>query len=193
MKKLMALILALMLCVGVVACAEGVDTYTSASSAKTEIAGEDLTALAEKLEAQSSLLSTQAEFSAEGYVAKETATNAQLLTVNPNGAVNISTISEWQYNADTEGGLGQVKMKLTYGQSPLNLSEVGAGGTLVVMVDGTAKLLHLNTVSCDVLEYSDEAYDNGEFDHHYSGSAEQKDEYHITCDVLKIETTFVLF
>jgi len=186
MKKLIALV-ALLALVCTVAVAETVDTYSSASTSKTEIV--DMTELAPKLEAQSSLLSTADEVKAEGYTAKEGTTNAQIMGINPDGTPGISTISEWKYTAGE--GLGQVTVKLTYGQNAVALADIGSRGTLLVVVDHATTLLHLSTASCEILEYSEETA--GQFDQHYSGAAEAKNEYHITFDVIKVEQGFCMF
>lgn len=83
-------------------------------------------------------------------------------------------------------------MELTYGQNALNLSEENARGSLLVMLDGVGYLVHLDVVESDEQVYTDEAYNAGEFDAHYSGAADQLSSYTITCDVLSIETSNLL-
>lgn len=189
MKKVLSLVLALaMLLCAASALAETVDTYTSASTTKTFVTGDALAALIPVLEAQSSELSTKAEAEAEGYVAKEGTTNAQIMSVNPDGSVGLSTISEWKYTADDANGV--VTLKLTHGQNAVNLSTVGARGTLLVSANGATYLLHLDVTDVQVLHYTEETA--GEFDVHYSGAADALDEYHITLKVLSIEQTYAL-
>ena len=189
MKKVLSLALALaMLLCAASALAETVDSYTSASTTKTLVSGDDLAALAPVLEAQSSELSTKAETEAEGYVAKEGTTAAQIMSVNPDGSVGLSTITEWKYTADDANGV--VTVKLTHGQNAVNLSNVGARGTLLVKANGANYLLHLDVTDVQVLHYSEETA--GDFDAHYSGAADALDEYHITMKVLSIEQTYAL-
>ncbi len=189
MKKALSLLLALaMLLCAVPVLAETVDTYTSASATKTPVTGDALAALAPVLEAQSSTLATKAETEAEGYTAKEGTTNAQIMSVNPDGSVGLSTISEWKYVADDANGV--VTIKLTYGQNALNLASVGARGTLLVKANGAACLLHLEVTDVDVLHYTAETA--GQFDAHYSGAEAALDEYHITMRVLAVEQTYAL-
>ena len=78
------------------------------------------------------------------------------------------------------------------GQNALNLSEEGARGTLLVRLDGVSYLVHLDVVSSDEQVYTDEAYEAGEFDAHYSGAANRLSSYTIVSDVLSIETTTML-
>ena len=92
-------------------------------------------------------------------------------------------------NAD---GRDQVIVELTYGQNALNLSEDGARGTLMVLLDGAGYLVHLDVVDSDEQVYTDEAYNAGEFDAHYSGAANQLSSYTITCDVLSVEMSRLL-
>ena len=134
--------------------------------------------------AQSSLLSSADEANAEGYVAKEGTTTAQIMSINPDGSVGLSTISEWKYEN------GKVYVRLTQGQNALNLSEVGATGTLLVKGEGCVYLLHLKTTDVVVLEYSEETA--GQFDQYYSGAENALNEYDITFDVSTIEQTFAL-
>ena len=187
MKKLISLILAAtMLLVSACALAEAADAYTTASATKAVLSGDELTAAEAVLQAKSSLLSTSAEAKAEGYAAKEGTGLAQILSVNADGSVGLSTISEWKYEA------GKVSMKLTQGQNALNLAEAGKTGTLLVGADGAWYLLHLVVTDVEVLEYSDAAFEAGEFDQFYSGAAAKLNEYHINCDVPTIECSHAL-
>ena len=183
MKKLIALMIAAMLLCGA-ALAETVDVYTTASSTKTVLSGDALAAAEEALVAKSSLLSSADEAKAEGYQAKEGTATAQIISVNPDGSVGLSTISEWKY----EGG--KVYVRLTQGQNALNLAQEGAGGSLLVKADGAYYIVHLKTVAVTVLEYSEETA--GQFDQYYSGAANALNEYDIEFDALAIEQTFAL-
>ena len=190
MKKLIALMMVLLCAVGAQALAQEVDAYTSASMTKTLLSGEELDAAAALLAASGSDLATLAQTKAEGYTAPS-GVNAHIMSVNPDGSVGLSTISEWKYvqNAD---GRDQVIVELTYGQNSLNLSEDGARGTLMVLLDGAGYLVHLDVVDSDEQVYTDEAYNAGEFDAHYSGAANQLSSYTITCDVLSVEMSRLL-
>ena len=190
MKKLIALMMVLLCMLGVQALAEEVAAYTSASTTKTLLSGEELDTAAALLAANCSDLATLAQTKVEGYTAPS-GVNAQIMSVNPDGSVGMSTISEWKYvqNAD---GKDQVIVELTYGQNALNLSEEGARGTLLVLVDGASYLVHLDVLESDEQVYTDEAYNAGEFDAHYSGAANQLSSYTITCEVLSIEMSHML-
>lgn len=191
MKKILMVVLVMsLMLVSVSAMAEEVDAYTSASPTKTLLSGEELDAAAALLSQSCSDLATLAETQAEGYVAPQGVT-AQIMSVNPDGSVGMSTISEWKYEI-VEGDMDQVTLELTYGQNALNLSEDGARGTLLVRLDGASYLMHLDVVSSDEQVFTQEAFDAGEFDSHYSGADNQLSSYTIVCDVLSIESTHLL-
>ena len=183
MRKMLALLLAALLLCGVAA-AETLDVYTTASTTKTVLAGDALAEAEKVLMAKSSLLSTADEAKAEGYQAKKGTGTAQILSINPDGSVGLSTISEWKYED------GKVFVKLTQGQNALNLAREGATGTLLVKGDGPYYILHLKTVAVTVLEYSAETA--GQFDQYYSGAANALNEYDIEFDVGAIEQSFAL-
>jgi len=183
MKKLFALLAVLALLCGVAA-AETVDTYTTASATKSVLSGDALAEAEKVLMAQSSLLSTADEAKAEGYQPKEGTSTAQIMSINVDGSIGLSTISEWKYEN------GKVFVKLTQGQNALNLAQEGATGTLLVKGNGPTYLLHLKTVAVEVLEYTAETA--GQFDQFYSGAANALNEYHIEFDVSTIEQTFAL-
>lgn len=186
MKRLLILMMVLVVAFSVSAAAQEVDAYTSASATKTLLSGDELAAAGALLAANCSDLATLAQTKVEGYVAP-TVTNAQIMSVNPDGSVGLSTISEWMY---VQGeGKDQVIVELTYGQNALNLSEEDARGSLLVMIDGTSYLVHLDVVESDEQVYTDEAYNAGEFDSHYSGAPNKLSSYTITSDVLSIETS----
>ena len=184
MKKVFSLFLALCMLLPVIVCAETVDAYTTASATKTVLSGDALAEAEAVLVAQSSLLSSADEAKAEGYVAKEGTSTAQIMSVNPDGSVGLSTISEWKYED------GKAWVRLTQGQNALNLAEVGATGTLLVKGQGPTYLLHLKAIEVVVLEYSEETA--GQFDQFYSGAANALNEYDITFEVTAIESTFAL-
>jgi hypothetical protein len=111
--------------------------------------------------------------------------------VNPDGCVGISTITEWQY-IPQEDGNDQLVLELTYGQNALNLTEPDARGTLMVIADDVTYLIHLAVLDADEQVYTDEAYAAGEFNSHYSGAENHFSSYTITCEVLSIETSYLL-
>ena len=183
MKKLFALLLAAMLLCGV-ALAETVDAYTTASTTKTILTGDALAAAEEVLMAKSSLLSSADDVKKEGYQAKTGTATAQIMPINPDGSIGLSTISEWKYES------GKVFVRLTQGQNALNLAQDGATGTLLVKGDSGYYILHLKMVAVTVLEYSEETA--GQFDQYYSGAANALNEYDIEFDCPVIEQTFAL-
>lgn len=185
MKKLFPVLVVLCLLFSAFSVAEDVDAYTSASATKTVLSGDALAEAEQILAAQSSLLSTADEAKAEGYVAKTGSTYAQIMSINPDGSVGLSTISEWKYED------GKAYAKLTQGQNALNLAAPGATGTLLVKgSNGAYYIVHLKTESVNVLEYSEETA--GRFDQYYSGAANKLNEYDITFEVLAIESTNML-
>ena len=183
MKKLFALLIAAMM-LFCAAAAETVDAYTTASSTKTVLSGDALAAAEAVLMAKSSLLSSVNEAKAEGYQAKQGTGYAQIMSINPDGSVGLSTISEWKYEN------GKVFVRLTQGQNALNLAQEGATGTLLVKADGPYYILHLKMVAVTVLEYSEETA--GQFDQYYSGAANALNEYDIEFDCPVIEQSFML-
>lgn len=209
MKKLFVFLLAAMMLLSVSAYASGeshhpdahtsaspasgapVDAYTSASLTKTKLASGELDDAAALLASHCSDLATLAETQKPGYKAPENSTVAQIMTVNPDGCVGLSSMSEWKY-IPQDDGKDQVILELTYGQNCLNINQPGDRGTLLVIIDGTSYLVHLNTLESDEQVYTDEAYEAGEFDSHYSGAANQFSSFTITCEVLSIETSNML-
>ena len=166
---------------------ETVDEYTSASTTKTTLTGDALTETVENLVAVSSDLASLATTQEEGYVAPESAIHVQILSVNPSGTVGFSTIAAWQYQQN-EDGVDQVVVQLTDGQNARNLAEVGSRGSIIVH-NGLYYILHLETVAVDVLEYTEENYNNGLFNYAYTGAAHQASQYNITFNVLAVEST----
>lgn len=192
MKKFLAILTVLTLIVGVIpfAVAESVDAYTSASTTKAVLSGDDLTAAAALLVSKSADLATLAESEADGYAAPESAF-AQIMSVNPDGSVGLSTISQWKY-VQGEDGLDQVIIQLTYGQNAVNLATVGNSGSLLVAIDGTYYIVHLTTAEVVEMPYSDEDFNAGKFNAYYSGAEAQLTQYDITLDVGAIETTSMI-
>ena len=207
MKKLLCVLFALSLMV-TCAGAELVDTYTSASLTKSFVEGEDLDALAKTLSESGADIATKAQTEAEGYE-RMYGKHVQIMSVNPDGSIGMSTIGYWRYvdnRADgmdvviTAGdwqfvkrgeGADQVVIQLTEGQNALNLYNAGVGArtTLLVKLDDATYLLHLNITDIHVQEFSQEAYDAGEFASGYSGADRQARSFYFTFDVLSIEKT----
>jgi hypothetical protein len=166
-----------------------VDAYTSASETKMTLSGDELKDVGQALEAGSSDLANAATAKAEGYVAPKSIIG-NVMSTNPDGSVGISTISQWAYavGSDTD----TLTLQLTYGQNAVNLAEVDHRGTLYVpgvIVNGKSGkyFIHFKVTNVDIKEYSDEAFEAGEFNSYYSGKAGQKSQYTLTCDVLAIE------
>ena len=184
MKKLFAVLLVLCMLVSAAALAETVDAYTTASVTKIVLTGDALAEAEAFLMAKSSLLSSADEASAEGYQAKEGTGIAQIMSINPDGSVGLSTISEWKYEN------GKVYVRLTQGQNALNLAQEGATGTLLVKGESSYYIVHLKMVAVTVLEYSEETA--GQFDQYYSGAANALNEYDIEFDANTIEQSYAI-
>ena len=207
MKKFLCVLFALMLLCGVAA-AETVDTYTSAFLTKSFVEGEELAALAVTLSESGADIATKAQTQAEGYV-RMYGSHVQIMSVNPDGSIGMSTIGYWRYVNNHEGGMDvtitagdwqftkrgegadQVVIQLTEGQNALNLYNGGVGTrtTLLVKVENTSYLLHLNITDIHVQEFDQAAYDAGEFASGYSGADRQARSFYFTFDVLSIEKT----
>ena len=166
---------------------EIVDGYTSASTTKTTLTGDALTEATTGLVAVSSDLASLATTQEEGYIAPESAAHVQILSVNPTGTVGFSTIAAWQYQQH-EDGVDQVVVQLTDGQNARNLAEIGKRGSIIVH-NGLYYILHLETVAVEVLEYTEENFNNGLFNYAYTGAAHQASQYNITFNVLAVEST----
>lgn len=207
MKKLLAMILVLMMALPCVL-AETVDTYTGASLTKSFVAEADMAALAATLTTMGADIATTKQASAPDYV-KMYGSHVDVITVNPDGCPGLSTIGYWRYVDNHEGGADvkitagdwtytrrgtgadQVVFQLTEGQNALNLAAQGVGGrcTIMVKVDRTTYLIHLNTVEIYEQKFTQEAYDAGEFATGYSGADRAATSYYFVCDVLSIEQT----
>lgn len=163
-----------------------VDTYTSASSTRSMLSGDDLSAVQDELTVLSSDLASMAEAAVEGYSEPEGSVIAQIMSLNPDGSIGMSTIHAWKYDK----AANTITVELTYGQNALNLNTIGDRGTL--FVHGKAYYsLHLDTVSVEELEYTDENFENGLFNAAYSGKDAALSEYSITFNVLSIESSYV--
>jgi len=207
MKKLIALVLVCMMAMPCVL-AETVDTYTGASLTKSFVTGDELKTLAAALTLSGADIATTKEASAPDYV-KMYGSHVDIITVNPDGCPGLSTIGYWRYVDNHEGGADvkitagdwsytrrgegsdQVVFQLTDGQNARNLAAAGIGGrsTIMVKVDRTTYLIHLNTVEIFEQKFTQEAYDAGEFATGYSGADRQATSYYFVCDVLSIEQT----
>ena len=167
-----------------------VDTYTSASATKTTLEGDDFNTAIDNLAAISSDLATKAETEADGYVAPESETYAQAMSVNPDGSVGVSTIHAWKVEKTETGA--QVTVVMTEGQCIQNLYEVGDRGSIVVKAGekGPYYIMHIKTADVKALEYSDEAYEAGEFNSAYSGAEAKATEYTVTFDITMLESTY---
>ena len=124
------------------------------------------------------------EAKAEGYQAKTGTGIAQIMSINPDGSVGLSSISEWKYES------GKVFVRLTQGQNVLNLAKEGATGTLLVKDASGWYILYSKAMAVTVLEYSQETA--GQFDQYYSGAAYALNKYDIKFDVGAIEQTAML-
>jgi hypothetical protein len=189
---LITLISSLMLCPGLWAGdkkGRHVDAYSSASDTKTLLAGPALDAVAKVLQAGSSELATAAEARAPGYEARR-GIIANVMSTNPNGSIGMSTISEWGYARGGEADT--VQIQLTEGQNALNLASLDRRGTLFIpeLTVGEKAgryFVHFKVIQVDTLAYSDEAYEAGKFNSHYSGAAQEKSQFTLTGEVLAVE------
>lgn len=165
-----------------------VDTYSSASTTKITLDDDGVTEALTALSDVDSDLASLAETQADGYEEPANATTVQIMSVNPDGSVGLSTIHAWMVNVEDK----TVEVELTDGQNAQNLMNIGDRGSILAKVDDTYYLLHLNTINDEILEYSDEAYEAGAFNSAYSGASNALCEYHITFEVLSVEQYAVL-
>ncbi len=209
MKKIIAMFLALMM-LGMlsVASAEVVDTYTSASLTKSFVTGEALDALAVVLSESGADIATKAQTEAEGYQ-KMYGKHVNIMSVNPDGSIGMSTIGYWRYvNNRADGmdavitagdwtfarrgeGADQVVVQLTEGQNALNLVNQDRTTLMVILDDGTY-LLHLAKTDMFEQKFDQTAYDAGEFASGYSGADRAASSFYYVFDVLSIEKTNML-
>ncbi len=191
-------IVCIALCSGMIFCAAlqaqdkekpYVDAYSSASDTKTTLTGPAFDAAAEALQAHSAVFASAADAKAPGYEEKMGLTG-NIMSTNPDGSVGISTIGMWRYTRGS--GTDTLKLQLTEGQNALNLAGIDRRGTLFVpglTVDGKEGryFVHFKVTHVDELKYSDEAYEAGKFNAHYSGQAKKKSQFTLTGQVLAIE------
>lgn len=159
------------------------DTFTSASLTRTVLSDADLSAAYENLAAISNDLATLAISQEEGYAEPESKL-AQVMSVNPDGSIAMSTIYAWKVDPETQ----TITVVMTDGQTISNLVELGKRGSILVHGDMYYNM-HVETADIIKLDYSDEAYENGEFNMSYSGKDNQLCEYTVTFDILTIEST----
>jgi hypothetical protein len=166
-----------------------VDAYSSASDTKTTLTGPAFDAAAEALQAGSTEFTSASEAKAPGYVEKRGVTG-HVMSTNPDGSVGISTIGMWIYEHGS--GADTIKLQLTEGQNALNLAALDRRGTLFVpgLTVGEKEgryFVHFKVTHVDELKYSDEAYEAGKFNSHYSGAAKKKSQFTLTGEVLSVE------
>lgn len=156
----------------------------SASVTRTDLSGSDYDAAISELESLSNDLATKADSEAEGYTAPESTTFAEVISVSPDGYPSMSTIHAWKVDGDT------ITVVMTDGRTISNLINVGDRGT--ILIHGSSYyVLHVETSDVKTLEYSDDAYNNGEFNVDYSGADRQAPEYTVTFKINELESTQV--
>ncbi len=199
MKKLLAAVLAVVMLAGCSAKQETVqnetqndgvqyvDTYASASTSRIPMVGEDFDAGIDELISISNDLATKAVATADGYVAPENAKLAQVMTVNPDGSVGISTIHAWKVEKTEDGA--QVTVVMTDGQNIQNVLEEGTKCTIMAHAS-KYYMMHAKTAEVVKLEYSDEAFEEGLFNVDYSGAKAGLCEYTVTFDIYALEGSF---
>ena len=170
-RKFSFLVVFAVLCGAMLSAQPYVDAYSSATeqAMKSMLTGDAFKAAAKAIEAGSADLANLATSKAPGYTAPKSYL-ANVMSVNPDGSVGISTISQWQYIA-SDFGADHAILQLTWGQNAVNLAEVG----------------HRKVVNVEEMKYTDEAFNAGLFNAYYSGAAGKKTQYTITCEVLAIE------
>lgn len=166
------------------ASSEPVDAVSSASLTRTTLTGSDYDTAISELESLSNDLATKADSEADGYTAPEKVTYAEVMSVSSEGYPCMSTIHAWKVDGDT------ITVVMTAGRTISNLTEVGDRGT--ILIHGSSYyLLHVETENVKTLEYSDEAYNNGEFNVDYSGADTKASEYTVTFKINDLESTQV--
>lgn len=209
MKKIALILAALMLTVSFAVADELVDTYTSASLTKSYVEGDEAAALAEVLTASGADIATTKQASAPDYV-KMYGMHVNVITVNPDGCPGMSTIGYWRYVNNREGGADvvisaadwtytrpgtgadQVVFQLTDGQNARNLLGENARCTIQLTSNGANYLIHLDIVEVFAQEFTQEAYDAGEFATGYSGADRQATSYYFVDNVLSIEKSYAI-
>lgn len=162
---------------------EYVDTFASASLTRTVLEDADLDKAYDNLVEISNDNATLAQSKEEGYVAPESK-YAQVMSVNIDGSVAMSTIHAWKVDKENK----TITVVMTDGQTISNLTEVGDRGSIFVHGDAYYNL-HVKVSDVVKLEYSDEAYENGEFNVSYSGKDNKLAEYTVTFDIMNIESS----
>ena len=206
MKKIALILAALLLTVSFAMADELVDTYTSASLTKSYVEGEEAAALAEVLTASGADIATTKQANEPGYE-KMYGMHVNVITVNPDGCPGMSTIGYWRYVNNREGGADvvisasdwsytrpgtgadQVVFQLTDGQNARNLLADDARCTIQLTSNGANYLIHLDIAEVFAQEFSQEAYDAGEFATGYSGADRQATSYYFVGNVLSVEKT----
>lgn len=164
-----------------------VDTKTGASSTRSVLSGDDLDEAVENLEAISNDLATKAETEEAGYEEPESEI-AQVMSVNDDGTPSMSTIHAWK--VEGEGEDATITVVMTDGRTISNLVAEGAKGTILIHGDAYY-IIHVETKDVVTLEYSEEAYEAGEFNSAYSGASNELNEYTVTFNITDIESTQV--
>lgn len=171
-----------------VAVSDYTDSYASASSTRIPLVGDDFTAGIDALQVVHSDLATIKDSKAEGYTRPE-AKYAQVMSVNPDGSVSMSTIHAWKVDKTEDGAT--VTIVMTDGQTIQNLVKaIGTRGTIMVHGDKYYNM-HVQTKDIVALEYSDEAFEEGLFNMDYSGAEHAATEYTVTFDIYSLEGSFV--
>lgn len=163
------------------------DTVSGASSTRTTLSGDDYDEAIDDLISISNDLATQSETEEAGYEAPEEH-YAQVMSVNDDGSVAMSTIHAWKVEKTDDGAT--ITVVMTDGRTISNLIATGAKGT--ILIHGNAYyLLHVENIDTTTLAYSDEDYEAGKFNSAYSGADEEKNEYTVTFDIYDLESTYV--
>lgn len=164
------------------------DTVTGASTTRTSLSGDDYKEAVKDLESISNDLATKAETEKDGYEEPEDAKLAQVMSVNDDGTVSMSTIHAWKVEED--GDQATITVVMTDGRTISNLVQEGCKGT--ILIHGSAYyLLHVETANVSTLEYSDEDYEAGKFNSAYSGASNKLNEYTVTFNIIDLESTQV--
>ena len=209
MKKIALILAALLLTVSFAMADELVDTYTSASLTKSYVEGDEAATLAELLTASGADIATTKQANEPGYE-KMYGMHVNVITVNPDGCPGMSTIGYWRYVNNREGGADvvisaadwtytrpgtgadQVVFQLTDGQNARNLLADDARCTIQLTSNGANYLIHLDIAEVFAQEFSQEAYDAGEFATGYSGADRQATSYYFVGNVLSIEKSYAI-
>lgn len=163
------------------------DTVSSASLTRNTLTGDDFDAAIDELVSASNDLATLAETKEDGYE-EPTSGYAQVLSTNSDGSVGMSTIHAWNVEKTDTGAT--ITVVMTDGRTISNLINEGDRGTIII--HGSAYyILHVENINTVTLEYSDEAYEAGEFNSAYSGADNKLCEYTVTFNIYDLESTYV--